>query len=428
VAETRARTRTDQAALERVRDLHARLARESGIALPVRLWDGTDLGDTDADFRVVLHHPWSLRAMLLPPTDLAAGEAYVEGDIDVEGDIVTALAQGRRLAERMPGGKTRVEVARGLIGLPRPPRRPHHRRARLRGRPHSPARDRAAIQFHYDLPVDFYRAFLDDSLTYSCAYFLDAGERLETAQRRKHDVLCRKLRLRPGMRLLDIGCGFGSLLVHAARRYGVSGIGVTLSETQAETGRERLAAEGLDHLIEIRLADYRDLDEHFDAVVSVGMFEHVGPRNLADYFATAHRLTKPGGMFCNHGIVTGQASRQRTGRERDFASRYVFPDGGLVPAWQALREAQRPGFQLLDVEQLRPSYALTLRDWVRRLERNRTHATAITSEADYRIWRVYMAGSALAFEDGMLGVIQILCQKPGGAAPPLGREWMLPEA
>ncbi|MGH3666304.1 MAG: class I SAM-dependent methyltransferase, partial [Egibacteraceae bacterium] len=312
--------------------------------------------------------------------------------------------------------------------LPRPPRSSHARRARLHGQMHSRDRDRAAIAFHYDLPQAFYETFLDPNLVYSCAYFADPDEDLATAQTRKLDLICHKLRLQPGMRLLDIGCGWGSLLLHAADNYGVAGVGATLSRTQAEAARTRLRDAGLADRVEVRLQDYRDLGEQFDAIASVGMVEHVGPARLAEYTQTVHRLLAPGGLFCNHGIVTGDADQVRTGRERTFVSAYVFPDGGLVPVWRAVQEIQRAGFEILDVEQLRPHYALTLRRWVDNLEANHDAAVATTSEADYRIWRAYMAGSAFSFSDRSLGVVQVLGRKPGDGAPdpPLGRAWMLP--
>ena len=408
-----------------VRTLHAELERRSGVALPLRLWDGAQLGDAGAGFRIVLLHPWSLRRMLSPPADLSAGEAYVDGAVDFEGDPVAAVAAGAALTEALSPAD-RAALLRRLRRLPRPPRGRSARRARLRGRLHSRARDRAAVAFHYDLPQTFYESFLDRNLVYSCAYFAHPGEALERAQERKLDVICRKLRLRPGLRLLDIGCGWGSLLLHAARHYGATGEGVTLSRTQAEAAQRRIVEAGLEGQVEVRLADYRDVTGRFDVIASVGMVEHVGPENLERYTAAAFALLEPGGLFCNHGIVTGDAERVRTGRERTFVSAYVFPDGGLVPAWRAVQSLQRGGFEILDVEQLRPHYALTLRRWIANLQDHHDAAAAAASEADYRIWRAYMAGSAYSFASGSLGVVQVLCRKPGGADPPLGRAWMLP--
>ncbi|MDP8977924.1 MAG: cyclopropane-fatty-acyl-phospholipid synthase family protein, partial [Actinomycetota bacterium] len=396
----------------------------TGVSMPLRLWDGTTLGSDDEGFRIVLRHPWSLRAMLLPPSDLSAGEAYLDDDIDLEGDAVGLMEVGARMQR---AGLTRVDqarLARQLLRLPRPPRRSHPLRARLRGARHSRARDRAAIAHHYDLDQRFYEQFLDRRLVYSCAYFGTPDEDLETAQLRKLDVVCRKLRLRPGRRLLDIGCGWGSLLLHAAREYGVVGVGATLSRTQAEAGRQRAEEAGLGDRVDIRLMDYRDLTGTFDAVASIGMFEHVGVDHLGEYFRAAHRLTAPGGLFLNHGIVTGHNQGNQALHGRSFAAKYVFPDGALAPAWRAAREMEEAGFELIDVEQLRPHYELTLRHWVRRLERNHEAAVAAASEVRYRVWRSYMAASALGFARGDMGLAQVLGSK--GHDLPLGRSWMLP--
>jgi cyclopropane-fatty-acyl-phospholipid synthase len=412
---------------EIVRRLHAELVDAAGTAVPVRLWDGRLLGDPSAGFEIVLRRPCGLRAMLLPPTDLAAGEAYLRGDIDITGDLVAALRAAADVVARLSPA-ARLRLARGLLALPAPARRDRPARARLHGRRHSLQRDRAAIAYHYDHPEAFYEQFLDAALVYSCAYFADPAEPLETAQRRKLDLVCRKLRLRPGQRLLDIGCGWGSLLVHAARRYGVRAVGVTLSTTQAEAGRERVRAAGLEGQVGIRLADYRELHERFDAVASIGMVEHVGPENLLSYGRAVAALTEPGGPFLLHGIVLGDADRLRSGRERSFLSAHVFPDGGLAPVWRVTREMERAGWSFQDAQQLRPHYALTLREWVRRLEANRETATAVAGEEAYRTWRIYMAASALSFEQGALGVLQLL--GANGRVPraplPLGRAWMEP--
>jgi len=416
-----------------VKTLHDRIRRSTGAALPVRLWNGEELGDEHAGFRVVFHHPWAPRVMLRPPVDRSAGEAYLAGAIDIEGDVVAAMAFGRRIGAVGLGARDLAQFATLLRQLPSPPSADHSRRASLRGRMHSKARDRLAIAFHYDLPQAFYETFLrepgrDGDLVYSCAYFAHPDEPLATAQRRKHDVICRKLRLRPGSRLLDIGCGWGSLLTHAARAYGANGVGVTLSETQAGAARKRIAREGLSGQVEIRLEDYRDLkNEGFDAVASVGMAEHVGPTSIPEYVTTIRRLLPEGGWFLNHSMVTGNPKRVRTGRERTFATAYVFPDGGLVPLWRMVRDVERGGFEVLDVEQLRPQYALTLRRWIANLEASHDQAVAAASEVDYRIWRAYMAGSAVGFEVGTFAVAQVLgrTRAPQPAAP-LGRAWMQP--
>ena len=415
---------TDERSAEHVRALMHQIEALGGDTIPLRLPDGTELGPPDAPFRIVVKQWWALRRLVVPPLDLHAGEAYAEGAIDIEGPIETAMTAVAHIGDQLPGPVARTKLLVPLLRLPSPPHHRHQRRARLHGRRHSKARDREAIAFHYDLPHDFYRQFLDERLVYSCAYFLDPAESLETAQARKLDVVCRKLRLEPGQRLLDIGCGWGSLLLHAAERYGVRGVGVTLSRTQRDGADARIAAAGLSDKVEVRLQDYRDLDGEFDAVCSIGMFEHVGPERLPEYFAAAHRLTRRGGLFLNHGITLGDPHQRESGRARTFSTTYVFPDGGLVPAWRAVKEVEQAGFELLDVEQLRPNYTLTLREWVRRLESNHDAAVAAASETDYRIWRAYMAGSAIGFDQGHLGVIQVLGSK--GARVPHGRAWMLP--
>lgn len=412
--------------LEVARGIHTALVQASGVPLPLRLWDGQRLGDRGQGFELVLNNPSALRAMLLPPSDLAAGEAYVHGNIDIEGDAVQAIKTAARLPAALSLGQ-KMRSALKLLELPAPPGRWGSARARLPGRRHSPERDRAAIAFHYDLPQTFYEQFLDDNLVYSCAYFASPQQSLERAQERKLDLVCRKLGLQAGQRLLDIGCGWGSLLLHAAERYGVRGVGVTLSRTQLEAGRRRIAQAGLSDRIEIRLADYRELQDQFDAVASIGMVEHVGPESLGSYYRTAYRLTADGGRCLVHGIVVTDPRRHGTGRERDFTRAYVFPDGALFPTWRGVREMELGGFALLDVEQLRPHYALTLREWVRRLEANQDAAVAAASTTSYRVWRLFMAASAAAFEDHRLGVVQLLGVRGEPRIPlPLGRAWMEP--
>lgn len=408
------------------RRVHAMLAHGLGINLPVTLWDGTRLGPSDGTYRIVLNAPWSARAMLLPPTDKAAGEAYIHGDVDIDGDLFAALHAVSGLRDGRLGARARARVLRDLLRLPAPPDRGEARRARLRGGAHTLSRDRAAIAHHYDLPPAFYDTFLDTGRVYSCAYFAAPDEPLETAQERKLDLVCRKLRLQPDERLLDIGCGWGSLLLHAASTYGVRGVGVTLSETQARVARQRIADAGLQDRVEIHLQDYREVTDRFDAIASVGMVEHVGPRNLGEYAGQLHALLVDGGRLLNHGITTGtRATQERVGTERDFIGSYVFPDGGLAPAWRMLQELQVAGFAVIDLHQLRPHYALTLRAWVDRLSRNFDDAVAIAGEPAARTWRLYMAASAVAFEKGQLGVVQILGTR-GLPELPLRRDGMEP--
>lgn len=422
----------DPATTRHIRDLQRAFEELAGVSLPLRLPGGVDLGPDHSPFRIELKQPWALRALLLPPYDLRAGELYVEDVVDFHGDVIALLETAYTVGAKLPGLRARLGLARRLLALPAPPRLEHRRRAQLRGRRHTRARDRAAIAFHYDLPQAFYEQFLDERLVYSCGYFADDAKPpeqggvpadLDRAQERKLDLICRKLRLQPGQRMLDIGCGWGSLLLHAAEHYGVTGLGVTLSSTQKQAADARIAAAGLADRVEVRLADYRDLTGEFDAVASVGMFEHVGPEKLPEYFAAAYRLTRRGGLFLNHGITKGDPRQIMDGHSQTFTSAYVFPDGGLVPAWRAAREMEMGGFELIDIQQLRPHYALTLRHWVRKLEAHREEAVRVTSESDYRIWRTYMSGSAVNFEHGDLGIVQVLGSK--GHQVPLDRGWML---
>jgi cyclopropane-fatty-acyl-phospholipid synthase len=406
-----------------VRSLHEQLQELTGVTLPLRLWTGETLGPED-DYRFVLTRPWSLRALLLTLSDLGAGEAYVRGDVEFEGDIIKALVAVERVGAAVPP-RARMRLARALLALPRPPRDRPHPRAHLRGRVHTPERDREAIAFHYDLPKAFYEQFLDRALVYSCAYWADPEDTLDAAQERKLEMVCRKLRLQRHGRLLDIGCGFGSLLLHAAKYHGVRGLGVTLSETQATEARRRIEEAGLTDRVEVRLADYRTLSEEFDAVVSVGMVEHVGPSHLPQYYEEVAHLLREGGLSLTHVIVMGRGDGVTTGHDRSFAAKHVFPDGGLVPAWRHVREAETHRLHVVDLEQLRPHYALTLRRWVERLERNRTAAIAAADEPNYRVWRLYMAAAAARFELGHLGVVQLLASR-GHPSLPLGRQWMLP--
>lgn len=426
--------RTPQRARARdaVARIHDRLV-EVGWDGAFRLWDGATLGADDAPFRIVLRAPWSLRAMF-PATDLSLGEAYLDDVFDVEGSMVEAMRAIARLGPALERAPVRRGLARLVLRMPRPPARRRWRRAVLPGRrAHSLRRDREAIAFHYDVGNDFYRLFLDERLVYSCAYFADADDRapgevddgaLERAQLRKLDLVCRKLGLQEGQRLLDVGCGWGALVVRAAEAYGVRAVGITLSEQQARLAREVVAARGLSEQVEIRVADYREVDGTFDAVASIGMVEHVGSRHLDAYFRRLFDLTAPGGRLLNHGITTGGRGVVRDfAVERDtFIGRHVFPDGALVPSAVMLSHAEAAGFEVVDLEQLRPHYARTLEHWVHRLERAGDEAVERASERHRRTWRAYMAGSVVGFESNDLGVIQLLCSR--GARLPLGRDWL----
>jgi len=308
-------------------------------------------------------------------------------------------------------------------------------RARLNGRIHAPERDAAAVRHHYDVGNEFYRLILDDRLVYSCAIFdardaaapSDDRTALTRAQIRKLDTVCRKLHLQPGERFLDIGCGWGALVRHAARHYGVEAIGITLSPAQAELARALVEDEGLSDRVEIRVADYRELTETFDAIASVGMVEHVGEQALDAYVEVLDRALEPGGRLLNHGITTGRRTEvlDLSSDKHSFVGAYVFPDGALIPVHEMVRVLHAGGFEIRDVEQLRPHYALTLRHWVANLESSWDQAVAEVGERTARVWRAYMSGSVVGFETGDLGVVQTLAVK-SGADLPLGREWMLP--
>ncbi len=394
----------------------------AGIPGPrVRAWDGSEWGPSDAPATIVLRHPGALRALLLPPGDLAAGEAYVFDDVDFEGDIFSIVEFGEELGHAARA-RHAVPLLRLIGRLPADSRKSKAERPRVRGRLHSLRRDRQAVRHHYDTGNDFFALFLDPGLVYSCAYFLDPDEPLEVAQQRKLDLICRKLELRPGERLLDVGCGWGSLVIWAAAEYGVEATGVTLSPEQAHLAEQRVKEAGVEDRVTILCRDYREVDGSFDAIASVGMFEHVGRDQLRGYFERLHRLLTPGGRLLNHGIVT--RARRRGRRRPTFVNTYVFPDGELVPVDESIARAEDAGFELRDAEALRMNYALTLRHWVANLERNHDRAVAVASEEIYRIWRLYMAGSAIAFERGNIGVFQLLLADPARPWTHGRRRWL----
>ncbi|MGA8439091.1 MAG: cyclopropane-fatty-acyl-phospholipid synthase family protein [Candidatus Sulfotelmatobacter sp.] len=363
--------------------------------------------------------------MFTSPSELTFGEAYIFDDFDIEGDIEASFELADFLLSQERAVTKRLHLAISLGRLPATGRpRAVPRTLRLRGAVHSRCRDRDAISYHYDLPPEFYSLFLDRRMVYSCAYFHTPEDGLEEAQEQKLDYICRKLRLRPGDRLLDIGCGWGALAIHAAANYGAHVLGITLSEPQAEVARQRIRDLGLERCsVEVR--DYRELgsDQQFDKIVSVGMFEHVGEARLQEYFSRTWRLLRPGGAFLNSGI-SSSAAYHRQGPS--FIDRYVFPDGELVPLNATLGAAERNGFEVKDVESLREHYALTLHYWVRRLEAHAEKARCLTDDTTYRTWRLYMAASAHRFRSAGMNLYQILLAKPlnGESSMPLIRaDW-----
>jgi cyclopropane-fatty-acyl-phospholipid synthase len=397
--------------------------------LGVELWDGTRLGPVAVRTRIVLTHPWSLRSLFLPPTGVNIGEAYIFGDMDVEGDIEHVFDVLDELAElewRRPAVFARF--ARRLLALPTPRSGRDPSRAPVAtGVLHSRARDREAVRYHYDVSNEFYRKWLDSRMQYSCGYFASPDDTLDAAQEAKMDYICRKLRLEQGDRLLDIGCGWGGLLEHAALNYGVYGLGVTLSEPQAALANERLRAAGVADRVRVEVRDYRETGGEFDKIVSVGMVEHVGEKMLKPYFSLAMQLLKPGGVFLNHGITTTWKGKGRLGKNT-FSGRYVFPDGELLPVSIVLGAAEAVGFEVRDVESLREHYARTLRHWVTNIEAAHDEVVEETDEVTYRIWRLFMASSAHYFDNGYLSVFQSLLRKPSGgpaSLPPTRDDWYL---
>jgi cyclopropane-fatty-acyl-phospholipid synthase len=389
-----------------------------------RLWEGTHWpDDIPRPTTIVLNHPGALRRVFRDTrSDLSFGEAYIYDDFNIEGDIYAVFALAEDLLLQKWGWSKRLNLGLKLLQLPgeRKIAGDGRQAARVKGRLHSIERDRQAIAYHYNVSNDFYPLFLDKNLVYSCAYFGREDEDLDTAQERKLDYLCRKLRLQPGETLLDIGCGWGGLVIYAAQRYGVKALGITLSQPQAELANERIRQAGLSDRCRVEVRDYREMDESqpFDKLVSVGMFEHVGDTLLPVYFQKAWNLLKSGGVFLNHGIAQNVNVPYQ---DSNFNERYVFPDGKLVPIYLTLREAEEVGFEVRDVESLREHYARTLRHWVSRLEKNHATALRYVDEATYRVWRLFMSGSAHGFETGRLNVYQALLVKAPGQ--PSGLPW-----
>ncbi|MGV9342451.1 class I SAM-dependent methyltransferase [Streptomyces sp. NPDC003688] len=414
-----------------------------GAPLPVRIraWDGSQAGPPNVPVLVVRNRR-ALRRILFKPGELGLARAWVSGDLDIEGDLYSALGavagsiwergeDSRTLAEalRDPGVRAGVRELLRLIGPPLPPAPPREE-VRPRRHLHTRRTDKRAISHHYDVGNDFYEIVLGPSMVYSCAYWEapEAGGTLESAQRDKLELVCRKLGLKPGQRLLDVGCGWGSMAIHAAREHGVSVVGVTLSQEQAAYARKRVADEGLTDRVEIRVQDYRDVrDGPYDAISSIGMAEHVGAERYLEYASDLHALLKPGGRLLNHQIAR-RPHRDESAYEVDaFIDAYVFPDGELAPVGTTVAQLERAGFEVRDVEALREHYALTLRAWVTRLEADWGRAVRLAGGGRARVWLLYMAASALAFERNRIGVNQVLAVRtpePGTSGLPLRpRTW-----
>ena len=402
-----------------------------GSRIPVRFefWDGSGLGVMDGPGTVRVHSVDAIRRIVWAPGELGLSRAYVAGDIDVEGDLFGVL-RVLRDAGSVDLREVGVTMIRRLIptalrfGLTSLPPRPPGEEARPVGRMHSRSRDAQAISHHYDVGNDFYRLILGSSMTYSCARFVEEGMTLRTAQEAKHELICRKLRLDAvrEQTLLDVGCGWGSLALHAATHHGAQVVGITLSRAQAELARQRVSEAKLEDRIEIRLQDYRDLPkDRFDAIASVGMFEHVGSVRTREYFESLWERLAPGGRFLNHAISTPGGSKIGS---RSFIGRYVFPDGELIDVGEVVLAMQRSGFEVRDLESLREHYSATLHAWVDNLTAHWDQAVALVGSARARVWLLYMTASANGFDDGGLAVHQVLGIRPamgGRSGMPLTR-------
>lgn len=398
------------------------LTRYLGDApLALRAWDGSRAGPPDAAVTVVVHSPVALQHLLWAPGELGLARAHVSGALDIEGDVFALL--GLRDQVAMPDEQMQVglglrdwadvwNIARRLGVVARRPPLPAEE-SRLNGWRHSRRRDADAIHHHYDVGNDFYRVLLGPSLTYSCAYWNEPDIDLAGAQAAKHELVSRKLALAPGRRLLDVGCGWGSMAMHAAARHGVEVVGVTVSAEQAALARRRVADAGLSDRVDIRVQDYRDvLDGPFDAISSIGMFEHVGRERMTTYLRQLHGLLAPGGRLLNHAISRPDPSVNGRISPRSFVGRYVFPDGALLEVGTVISAMQSIGFEVRDVQSLREHYGRTLRAWVANLEDEWDRAQRFVGPGRARVWRLYLAGSAIAFEQNRTSVHQVLAVRP----------------
>jgi cyclopropane-fatty-acyl-phospholipid synthase len=383
--------------------------RGQKLPLTVELWNGKTVHPPEpAKVKLRVRTPRALLSLAKPSMGKLASQ-YVEQEIDLEGNARDII----KLGEALCNAAGSIERKNGID---------------LKWWRHSRKADRRAVSYHYDVSNEFYALWLDRRRVYSCAYFKTPGDGLDIAQEQKLDHICRKLLLQPDEHLLDIGCGWGGLILWAAENYGVRATGITLSRNQHDYAQQQIRERGLEKRVEVRLMDYRDLPEtaHFDKIASVGMFEHVGRKNLAVYFAKIFRLLRPGGLVMNHGITTTALDTEGLGSGiSDFIDRYVFPDGELTHVSRVVEAMAQQKLECLDSECLRPHYARTLWHWVERLEEKQEEARRLVGEDRFRIWQIYMAGSAHAFERGWLSLYQLLAAKPhlnGTVDYPLTRE------
>lgn len=408
--------------IERAKHVLFRLFRNFDGSLRIGLWDGSVLqfGDDAPEFSLNFRSARAFRELVLMRDPLRLAELYFQQHIDIDGDLYSTLKLRHHLASlrlslaekaRLAAKALRIKPENTVSIDGDAPKWTSSLGQKL-GLESSKNLNRKAISFHYDVSNDFYALWLDERMVYSCAYYEDSDQSLEQAQRNKLDHICRKLRLKPGERLLDIGCGWGALICWAAKHYGVSAHGITLSQNQFDHAQRVIKEQGLEHSVSVELRDYRDLqgEAEYDKLVSVGMFEHVGLKNLPTYFAIAQRLLKPGGLFLNHGITSDEGGWKKS-VATEFINRYVFPDGQLETISTVQRLMEEARLEIHDVEGLRQHYALTLREWVSRLEQRRNEALQHIPESTYRVWRLYMAACALQFEEGGTGIYQILASK-----------------
>jgi cyclopropane-fatty-acyl-phospholipid synthase len=381
----------------------------------IKLWDGTLYpDDKPRPCTISLHHPGSLRAMFERQDALNLAEAYLFDHYNFEGDMGALFDLSEEMSRFSLSFAKKAQLAAMLLRLPRvhakQPRR-WRERAHLSGKPHSIERDKAAVAYHYNVSTEFYRAFLDKNMLYSCGIFASEDESLDDAQIRKIDGICQQLELKPGQKLLDVGCGWGFMLIHAATHYGVEGIGITLSQPQADEANARIEAAGLSDKCRVIVADYREMTDFgtFDAISSIEMFEHVGREMLLTYFTQALNLLKPGGLFLNQGTTVESDDARR--RYPAFIKQYVFPDGEVMPIHVSIRASEESGFEVLNVRSIREHYARTCSQWALNLENVHESVVEYVGEPTWRVWRLYTAVSAHGFRVGRLNCYQTLMRK-----------------
>lgn len=400
--------------------LEAALRPFLGGDLPVRLkaWDGSVAGPVDAPL-VVLNSPDAVRRLLWHPGELGAAQAYVTGELDVPGDLDDALTYAFRVARErgLSSGRPQlkalaqaVRTAAGIGGLGLPPAAPRSQ-ARLRGRLHTKVRDRSAISFHYDLSNEFYELILEPQMAYSCGYHETPDVPVEEAQRAKLDLVCRKLGLEEGMTLLDVGCGWGSMSLHAAEHFGAKVTGITIAAEQKRFIDQRIRERGLEDRVTIELCDYREARGQYDAVSSIEMGEHVGQGNYPTYAGVLHRAVKPGGR-----VLVQQMSRAgKWPGGGPFIEHFIAPDMYMRPVGETVAFFEKAGLEVRDVHGLREHYVLTVAGWLDNFHRNRDRLVDLMGEEVVRVWELYLVGGSMAFRDGRMGVDQILMVKPGAA-------------